>query len=143
MITYLDTSTVIKLLVDEPGTSAAAALWDAADVLVTARISHVEARAALASAQRQRRITAAVCRRAVADLDLLWPQMAVVELDEALMRAAGDVAAARSLRGYHAVQLASAQLVGADVFSSADHRLCDAAAAAGFLVANPVAAAGS
>lgn len=138
MIAYLDTSTLIKLLIDETGTPAAATLWDAAEVLVTARITHVEARAALAAAQRQRRITATALRRAVTDLDVLWSQMAVVELDELLMRSAGDLATTLALRGYDAVHLASARLVGADVFSSADHQLCDAAGAAGFLIANPL-----
>jgi hypothetical protein len=36
---------------------------------------------------------------------------------------------------------AAAHLVGADVFSSADRRLCEAASSEGFHVANPVDAA--
>jgi uncharacterized protein len=45
------------------------------------------------------------------------------------------------LRGYDAVHLAAAHLVGADVFSSADRRLCEAAGSAGFRAANPIDAA--
>jgi hypothetical protein len=41
------------------------------------------------------------------------------------------------LRGYDAVHLAAASVVGADVFSSADVRRCMAASSAGFHVANP------
>ncbi len=141
MITYVDTSTLIKLLVDEIGTTEAAAIWDEPDTLVTVRIAHVEARAALAAARRQRRITAAAFRSAVAGLELLWSQMSVVEVDDDLMRLAGDLATTHSLRGFDAVHLAAAHLVGADVFSSADRRLCEAASTAGFHVANPVDAA--
>lgn len=141
MIAYFDTSTLIKLLIDEVGTPEAAAIWDEPDTLVTVRVAHVEARAALAAARRQSRITAAVFRSAVTGLEVLWTQLSVVEVDEDLMRLAGDLATTHGLRGYDAVHLAAAQLVGAEVFSSADRRLCEAASTTGFHVANPVDAA--
>lgn len=141
MITYVDTSTLIKLLIEEVGTAEAGAIWDQPDTLATVRIAHVEARAALATAERQRRITASVFRSAVAGLAVLWSQLSVVEIDEDLMQLAGDLATTHGLRGYDAVHLAAAHLVGADVFSSADRRLCDAASRSGFHVANPVDAA--
>ena len=141
MITYVDTSTLIKLLIDEVGTAEAAVIWDQPDTLVTVRIAHVEARAALAAAGRRRRITAAAFRSAVAGLEVLWSQLSVVEVDEDLMRLAGDLATTHGLRGYDAVHLAAAHLVGADVFSSADRRLCEAASTSGLHVANPVDAA--
>lgn len=141
MITYVDTSTLIKLLIDEVGTPEAGLIWDEPDVLVSARVGHVEARAALAAARRQRRITVAVFRGAVAGLEVLWSQLSIVEVDEDLMRLAGDLATTHSLRGYDAVHLAAAHLVGADVFSSADRHLCAAASSSGFHVANPIDAA--
>jgi uncharacterized protein len=138
VITYVDTSTLIKLLIDEVGTAEAATIWDEADTLVTVRVAHVEARAALAAARRQSRITTAVLRSAVAGLDVLWSQVSVVEVDEILMRLAGDLAEAHGLRGYDAVHLAAAHLVGAGVFSSADRRLCEVASTSGFHIANPI-----
>ena len=45
MITYVDTSTLIKLLIDEVGTTEAGLIWKEPDVLVSARVGHVEARA--------------------------------------------------------------------------------------------------
>ncbi len=138
MITYVDTSTIIKLLIDEPGTDAASAIWDQPDVLATGRIAHVEVRAALAAARRQARISAPVLAVAEQGLELLWTQLSVVELDEQLMRLAGEVAATHGLRGYDAAHLAAARVIGADVFSSADRRLCGAAAAEGFHIANPL-----
>jgi predicted nucleic acid-binding protein len=141
VITYVDTSTLIKLLIDEVGTAEAAAIWDEPDVLATVRVAHVEARAALAAAQRQRRISPAIFRSAITGLEMLWSQMSVVEIDDDLMRLAGDLATTHGLRGYDAVHLAAAHLVGADVFSSADRRLCEAASSSGFHVANPVDAA--
>jgi predicted nucleic acid-binding protein len=72
---------------------------------------------------------------------MLWSQLSVVEIDDELMRLAGDLATTHGLRGYDAVHLAAAHLVGANVFSSADRRLCEAASSSGFHVANPVDAA--
>ncbi|MEK7424607.1 MAG: type II toxin-antitoxin system VapC family toxin [Actinomycetota bacterium] len=138
MITYVDTSTLIKLLIDEVGTTEAGLIWDEPDVLAAARVGHVEARAALAAARRQGRISAEVLRSAVDGLEALWSQVSVVEVDEDLMRLAGDLAAAHGLRAYDAVHLAAAHVVGADVFSSSDRRLCAAASSSGFHVANPI-----
>lgn len=111
-ITYVDISTLIKLLLDEIDTAEAGQIWDEADVLVSARIAHVEARAALHAARRHRLIPADVLRDATEGLEVLWSQMAVVEIDEHLMRLAGEVAAEHGLRGCDAVHLA-AHLVGA------------------------------
>jgi uncharacterized protein len=138
VITYVDTSTLIKLLIDEVGTAAAGRIWDEPDVVALARIGRVEARAALAAARRQSRISADVFLAAEEGLALLWTQASVVEIDENLMRLAGDLAVVHGLRGYDAVHLGAAHIVDADVFSSADGRLCEAASACGFHVANPI-----
>ena len=138
MITYVDTSTLIKLLIDEAGTTEAGLIWDEPDVLVSVRIAHVEARAALAAARRQGRIIDEVFNNAVDGLEVLWSQLSVVEIDEELMRLAGDLATTHGLRGYDAIHLAAAHLVGAHVFSSADRRLCAAASSDGFHIANPI-----
>ena len=73
---------------------------------------------------RQRRITAAALRNSTVDLELLWSQLFVLEIDETLMRLAGDLATTHGMRGYDAVHLAAAHLVRADVFSSADDNQC-------------------
>ena len=138
MITYVDTSTLVKLLIDEVGTTEAGLIWDEPDVLVSARVGHIEARAALAAARRQGRITNDVLINSIRGLEVLWSQLSVVEIDEDLMRLAGDLATEHGLRAYDAVHLAAAHLVGADVFSSADRRLCAAASSDGFHVANPI-----
>ena len=138
MITYVDTSTLVKLLIDEVGTTEAGLIWDEPDALVSARVGHVEARAALAAARRQGRITNDVFTNSIRGLEVLWSQLSVIEIDEDLMRLAGDLANEHGLRAYDAVHLAAAHLVGADVFSSADRRLCAAASSDGFHVANPI-----
>ena len=116
MIAYFDTSALVPLLIDELGTEVAGAVWDHASRLVSVRLIHVEARAALAQAARAGRITADHGHRSVAELDGLLDQFEYVEVDEALVRSAGDVAARHGLRAYDSVHLAAALGVrGADL----------------------------
>lgn len=135
---YVDTSALIPLVIDESSTARCGRLWDAADLKFTARVTYVEAAAALASARRGRRIIDdAELTQALERLDLLWAEIMPVEIDENLMLDAAHLAASEALRGYDAVQCASAIRVLAPdlVSSSGDKALCDAWRRHGLLVA--------
>lgn len=108
MIAYFDTSAIVPLLVDEIGTRAAGDIWDRADRLVSVRLSHVETRAALAQAARIGRISAKHLRSSVRDLEDLFDQIDMVDVDDDLIREAGDLAEDQGLRAYDAVHLAAA-----------------------------------
>jgi predicted nucleic acid-binding protein len=140
VITYVDTSTLIKLLIEEPGSDRAARIWEAADAVVSVSLIEVEARAALAAAERTGRMTAAEHRRAKRALADLLAQLDIVEVTSALVTTASELAEDAALRGYDAVHLAGAIEVGADVFSTADADLAAAAELRGLAVANPIAA---
>ena len=124
MITYVDTSTLLKLLIEEPGSARAAVIWDSADVVAAARVAHVEARAALAAAGRGGRLSPAQARRTKTELAGLWEQFTIVEITEGLVDEAGDLAEQEGLRGYDAIHLAAALQIGADLLTSADSVLC-------------------
>jgi len=113
VIVYFDTSAFVPLLVIEPGTSLARELWDSADEVVTTRLLYVEAAAALARARRMRRITGGDHRTAVDSLDDLWRDFRVIEIDEVVIRRAAELTDRYALRGYDAVQCASAERVDA------------------------------
>jgi predicted nucleic acid-binding protein len=139
VITYVDTSVLIKVIIEETGSSAAAELWDASEVLAVVRIGHVEARAALAAARRGERLTAPQLGSAKATLDGLWSQLTVVEVTEGLVDDAAELAEVERLRGYDAVHLAAAMEISADVVTSADNDLLRAAARVGLHTADPTA----
>lgn len=138
MITYVDTSTLLKLLIQEDGSEQAALIWDSADVLVSATLVMVEARAALAAAERSGRLTLVEHRRATRSLELLFDSLTQVEVSKDLVEMAADLAEQESLRGYDAVHLAASLLVEARIFTSADVELCEAASRCGMYVANPI-----
>jgi predicted nucleic acid-binding protein len=138
VITYVDTSTLIKLIVEEPGSALAEQIWQSADALAAVRLIEVEARAALGAARRNGRLTTARHRRSVEVLKELLRQLDIVEITADLIAVAARLAETHALRGYDAVHLAGAVLVGADALMSADTMLCDAASAEGIAVANPL-----
>ncbi len=138
MITYVDTSTLLKLLVEEDGSDRAALIWDRADALTSAALVTVEARAALAAAVRGHRLTPAHHRRAKSELVALVDELNIVEITEDLIARASDLAEREALRGYDAIHLAAALTVHADVLTSADTDLCEAAQRKGLHVANPL-----
>ncbi|MFN7150683.1 MAG: type II toxin-antitoxin system VapC family toxin [Microthrixaceae bacterium] len=138
MITYIDTSVLMKLLVLEEGTDAATQIWDASDSLVSVSLVQVEGHAALAAAARAGRLSRAQLRRTRASLAELLDQMALVQVTAELVDDASELADVEQLRGYDAVHLAGALLVTADVMASADDDLCVAAGNRGLLVANPL-----
>lgn len=132
MITYFDTSILMKLLIDgEPFGPESERLWVESDFAVCAEIGYVEARAALAAVRRDGRLSAAGLRIAKDQLELLWEQMSVVVVDRELVRAAGDLAEVDALRGHDAVHLAAAVAGEVTVVASADRQLVEAARAAG------------
>jgi predicted nucleic acid-binding protein len=139
VITYVDTSSLLKVIVDEDGSERAALIWDTADALASASLIVVEARAALAAARRGGRLGTAQHTRARTELAALVDELTIVEATEELIVAAAELAEEEALRGYDAVHLAAALTVEATILTSADTNLCDAAGRRGLHVANPLA----
>ena len=109
MIAYFDTSAVVPLLVEEePGSEVSLRVFLHAETVVPVRMTFAEVSAALARASRLGRLTADAHDRALAELESVWAQMDVLDVDDDLVRAAGALARAHALRGYDAVHCAAA-----------------------------------
>ena len=139
MIAYVDTSTLLKLVIDEHGSDRATTIWTSSDSVASVSLIVVEARAALAAAKRGKRLTAEQHAHAREELDALLADLHVVEVSDSLIADAAELAEHEGFRGYDAVHLAAAITIGATVLSSADAALCAAAERRGLLVANPLA----
>ncbi len=138
MILYVDTSALVKLHVLETGSEVVQTWRDSASVIATALITYAEARAAFARAHRLGAITADAHRGAIRSFDQDWSRYDIVALDDALVRRAAGLAERYGLRGYDAVQLASALEVrprdGTLAFASFDDRLNRAAVREGLVL---------
>jgi predicted nucleic acid-binding protein len=104
---YLDTSSLVKLYVAEPGRDAVRKLVDAATVVATSSIAYTEARAALARRRRERALRSTAFASAKKTFEVEWPTYLTVEVTSALCRQAGELAERYRLRAYDSVHLAA------------------------------------
>ncbi|BAN00438.1 type II toxin-antitoxin system VapC family toxin [Ilumatobacter coccineus] len=139
MITYVDTSTLIKLIVDEQGSDRAELIWQSADSVASVSLIVVEARAALTAATRGQQLSTDQLHDAKIELAAFVDDLHLVEVTDELIERAAQLAETESLRGYDAVHLAAAVFVGASVLTSADRALCEAAERQGLHIADPLA----
>ena len=134
----MDTSCLLKLVIDEDGSDRAELIWDSADAVASVALVVVEGRAALAAALRGGRLGTSQHRRARAEFVSLVDGLTVVEVTGGLIADAAELAEDEALPGYDAVHLAAALTLEATVLTSADTALCDAAHRRGLHVANPL-----
>lgn len=136
MIAYFDTSALIPLIVEEHASDTCSRLWNEAARTISSRLIYPEARAALAQAERMRRLSAPELVAAVKELDLLALEIDYLEITANVTESAGALAQAQPLRGYDAVHLASAALATDDelVLVSGDRNLGAAARSIGIAV---------
>ncbi len=136
MIAYFDTSALIPLIVEEPPSDTCSRLWNEATRTISSRLIYPEARAALAQAERMRRLSAPELVAAVKELDLLALEIDYLEITANVTESAGALAQAQPLRGYDAVHLASAALATDDelVLVTGDRNLGAAARSIGIAV---------
>lgn len=139
MILYLDTSSMVKMYVEERGSEQVLALAREARTVATSWLSYTEARSAFARKYRDGLISLAEYEESVENFEREWG-LGYLALDVStdILLDAGNLAARQGLRALDAIHLASALRVvdgpGAPAsltFSSADERLLAAAEAEG------------
>lgn len=130
-VAYFDSSALVKLVIDEPGSEQAAQLWDGADAVLTSRVARPEVRAALAAADRSGRLVTGAHRQAKGYWEELRRALRLVELTPELETAAADLAELHALSGFEAIHLASALTIAQApvVMATWDGRLHQAARA--------------
>jgi uncharacterized protein len=133
-VAYFDSSALVKLVVEEPGSVETAQLWDGADSVLTSRIAHPEVRAALAAARRGARLDAEAYEQARTSWAELHPALRLVEITPRVEHEAGDLAERHALSGFDAVHLASGLAISPMpvVLATWDARLHRAARDEGF-----------
>jgi len=137
MILYLDTSSLVKLYLEEVGSEAVHRWAQEAEILATSRVAYPETLAALARRWREGDLDEAGFQRVVDAFKEQWHAFAILDLNETL---AGELAITHALRGFDAIHLAAAldlRREAVDIlvaFTAFDGRLLQAARAEGLLV---------
>lgn len=130
MILYLDTSALVKLVVEERGSDEVDALVATAEYAVSSVIAYAECRSAIARGAKAGRVDRAV---AIRSLEQVWSGVQTLDVDLRLSARAGDLASQHLLRGMDALHLATAlELAAPDLavtFATFDRALAQAARA--------------
>jgi predicted nucleic acid-binding protein len=139
MIVYLDTSSLVKLYVEEIDSEKIRDVARNAAAISTAKIAYAEARSAFARKQKEDGFSLNVLRKIVEDLNRDWESYFVIEITDGLIRFAGDIAERYLLRGFDAIHLASAvhlkNKINSEIyFSSYDTRLNQSAEKEGMII---------
>jgi len=132
VIVYLDTSALVKLVVEERGSDVVEALVSTTEYAVSSVISYAECRSAIARAASVGRVDTT---EAVRSLDQVWGAVQTLDVDQRLSARAGELAGRHLLRGMDALHLATAlEIASPDLavaFATFDRTLARAAAAEG------------
>lgn len=137
MITYLDTSAVAKLLLDEPGSDLADRVWDSSGQRVSSLLVLVETGSVIARIGRSMRLPPHSRRRLAEAWDERRRHIGTLEVSPDVVDLAVDLTHRHPLSGADAVHLASALVLDIDdvVLVTWDARLHAAALAEGLAVA--------
>ena len=112
LITYLDTSALLKKYIQETGSESLRKWWVRVDVIGSALITRVEMAAALAKSERMGWIDAETAKRAWENFLVDWNKITVTPITDSIITRASSLAWDFGLRGYDATHLASALVWG-------------------------------
>jgi len=120
LILYLDTSALVKLFVHEAHSEEVRSAVKDSDLVVTHLLAYAEACSAFARLA-EARSEDTWFRRLRDALDAHWSQWEIVQIEEHLVRRAGEFCGRYRLRGYDSVHLAAAEKIFS-ISSRADFR---------------------
>ena len=140
MILYLDTSSLVKLYVQEAHTSLVKKWVEEAEIVATCRIAYPETMSAISRRFRQGDLSEKEYNLLITKFSNEWGRFVAVDFDEL---EAGRLVNLYGLRGFDAVHLSAAKLLKINennislTFSSFDEKLNDAASTEGFTILSP------
>jgi len=128
MIVYLDTSSLVKLYVEENESSKVDDLVKSSEVTATSLVAYAEARAAFARRYREKAFTSDEYDRMKEVFNKDWSRYLILSVTEDMVRLAGDLTEKHALRDFDSIHLASAltlhqELSSPIVFSCFDDNL--------------------
>ena len=132
MVIYLDTSSLVKLYVEEEDSPEVADLVKSSKITATSMVAYPETRAALARRFRENMFKPREYRQLISFFNNDWENYMIVRLTKKLVRLAGDLAEKHGLRGFDAIHLSSAMTLFQElstpiIFLCSDQRLQKAA----------------
>ncbi len=127
MRVFVDTSTLFKKYVDEPGSPDFDSLLNKATEIIVSPLTRIEMHAALAKCVREKLLPIEYAEKLRVEIKKDFTFYSRVYWNENLEEKSVEIAQKLSLKTLDAIQLASGVLSGADIFVTSDRRLFEEA----------------
>lgn len=127
MRVFVDTSTLFKKYVDEPGSPDFDGLLNEAAEIIVSPLTRIEMHAALAKCVREKSLPIDYAEKLRVEIKKDFAFYSRVYWNENLEEKSVEIAQKLSLKTLDAIQLASGVLSGADIFVTSDRRLFEEA----------------
>ena len=115
MIVYFDTSSLVKLYVEEDESDSVKVLLDSASHAAISIVGYAEARAAFARRYREKSILEKDYHSLIGSFDNDWGNYLIIQVSHELVKLAGELIEKHELRGFDALHLASAIILNQNV----------------------------
>ncbi len=116
MFVYLDTSSLVKLYVEEGGSFKVETLVESAEFTATSIVAYAEARAAFSRRFREKAFTQKEYNLIRKSFDKDWGSYLILNVTGETIRLAGNLAEKHGLRGFDSIHLASAVILRRELF---------------------------
>jgi predicted nucleic acid-binding protein len=137
MITYFDTSSLIKFIIREIGSEETRNIWSLSNEKVSSHLTRTEMHSALMRKVREGNVLASAVPAHLGALDRLFADVILIDITSDVIDASCELVKEFPLKSADAIHLATALMVRADLFSSSDKKLCAAASESGIAVTDP------
>ena len=137
MITYFDSSSLVKFVITEIGSKQNLDIWNLSSEKVTSQLARTEMHSTLMRRVREGSVSASAVRGRLDEMDKLFTDVVLVDVTSEVIDASCELVKEFPLKSADAIHLATALMVRADLFSSSDKKLCTAASESGIAVTDP------
>lgn len=137
MITYFDTSSLLKFIIREIGSEETRNIWRLSNEKVCSHLTRTEMHSALMRKVREGNVPASAVPAYLGALDKLFADVILIDITSDVIDASCELVKEFPLKSADAIHLATALMVRADLFSSSDKKLCAAASESGIAVTDP------
>lgn len=137
MITYFDTSSLLKFIIREIGSEETRNIWSLSNEKVCSHLTRTEMHSALMRKVREGNVLASAVPAHLVALDRLFADVILIDITSDVIDASCELVKEFPLKSADAIHLATALMVRADLFSSSDKKLCAAASESGIAVTDP------
>jgi predicted nucleic acid-binding protein len=137
MITYFDSSSLLKFVIKEIGSEETRNIWNLSNEKVCSHLTRTEMHSALMRKVREGNVLASAVPTHLGALDRLFADVILIDITSDVIDASCELVKEFPLKSADAIHLATALMVRADLFSSSDKILCAAASESGIAVTDP------